>query len=148
MSQLFSSSQCTSRVGHPPKQLPHKLCLPSVKTIIGDIRKVLTSVRMSTIFIASDKEDLDLWKTISKTFPDVLVIARSGNLLKGSFEESRSKSTLIIDSYLMANADEFIGNCISSFSAFSSRIRVARDKTKSTHFFGESALRDSTKEEL
>lgn len=140
MAVLFSSSQCTNQLPeHKQTQpLPHWLCLPTTEIIFAQIKTALHDTRdAKTVYIATNKDYHELWLKLSREFPDVQFVTPSSTLEGRKVTQATSKPTLIIDTYLLSHSDYFIGNCMSSFTAFSGRLRVhGLNLSNSTTFFG------------
>lgn len=135
MSQLFSSHQCHKSQSH----LPHDLCLHSEEQIVHDLLTVWHETNISTIYVATDDDDHELWKRLhhklSAEIPDLTLMTP---ILTYSSWHPKGKITgrypaIIEDLVILSQAEHFIGNCISSFSAFVSRTR--QWPHKSTSFF-------------
>lgn len=134
LNQLFSSEQCTGYLtGRGPRQkLDYETCLPSQKTISQKLNNSLAIYRLERnsdirhVHIATDNSNSDSWLSLRKDFPHIDFIF-SGN----------DMTSTMLDIYLMAFADVFIGNCISSFSAFPARLRSQQPMLKEmTFYFG------------
>ncbi len=146
MNQLFSSDQCIQRYGVDLKEfkLPYELCSHSVDTIIEDINRALTEVnnqKLEVVYIATDYDDHSVWQKIHKKLPEVTLITPTATYIKNNITRGYNQAHYIIDTYLLSYSNYFIGNCVSSFSAFASRIRLHSfhfDKT--THFFASDLL--------
>lgn len=138
MKTLFSSSQCSD--GH--HVLPPQLCIQDIDLITANIERVLAERHnISTVYIASDLDDQPAWQSIYDSIkikiPDLKLFTPRwiyGNSPQ-TFEEPTHFTT---DLYLLSLSDIFIGNCISSFSAFVSRIRTfsLKKPADTTRFFG------------
>lgn len=157
MSQLFSSHQCSPKTGSQLKEtiLPFETCLHSTKSIIKSIRNVLEdppdSISLQTIYVATDYDNKQVWHELSQAFPDKDLITPTSIYSKGKIvKQGLNHPHFLIDAYLLSHANYFIGNCISSFSAFASRSRVYGLKLKeTTTFFAYDLLKNSQdKDEL
>lgn len=159
MSRLFSSHQCTHRLGMQLMEvtLPFEICSPSTGIIIDDIQKalddsfILLGITIQTIYVATDFDNKEIWREISQALPDKDLITPSSVYLNGKqTQKNLSSPHFIIDAYLLSNADYYIGNCISSFSAFASRSRIYTSNLQnSTKFFASYLLNNQfTKDEL
>lgn len=144
MTQLFSSTQCT---GYENRVTPldYNICMPSPDEIVQSLKNVLLTREMaekiSTVYVATDRDDLKLWDYIIKNIPYINLITPSAKYTtdKGwtNYGQLSEKPTHILDAFLLSQADQFIGNCVSSFSAFAARIRVEQmNLTQNTHYFG------------
>ncbi|CAK9291715.1 unnamed protein product [Gordionus sp. m RMFG-2023] len=106
--QLFSSSQCLGE-NNEFGQLTAQICFPTQELIVSQLRNVLqNSPNITNIFIASDKNHMILF--LQANFKDM-------NIYKLESEDPQ------LDLYILARAYHFIGNCVSSFSAFVKRER-------------------------
>ncbi|XP_074597190.1 O-fucosyltransferase 1 isoform X1 [Brevipalpus obovatus] len=155
MTQLFSSDQCTRRIGVEVK-LPYQICTHSTEQIVSDVRRALNDLNKnknsSVIYISTDNDDKPLWRILSSKFPEQRFITPTATYSNGaSISEYSEHPHFIIDAYLLSNADYFLGNCISSFSAFASRIRIySYQRGRTTRFFANDLLKQSNnlKDEL
>lgn len=159
MKVLFSSQQCTNDLPLLKQEdsLPYGLCLPPKDIVIKDIGNALKLVNRTdkalAVYIATDSDDLDLWDRLTKLHPSIKFITPSATY-KDQKIYYHTRPSPIIDIYLLTYSDYFIGNCISSFSAFCSRQRLSRLKLAkpSTSFFAlnllESPNFETTKTEL
>lgn len=143
--QLFSSEQCTGYIteGISQQKLDYETCLPSYKTIsrkLNDSLAFYRSERNSDIHyvhIATDDSNSDTWVSLKEDFPrvDFIFIPRDNDM-----------ASTMLDIYLMAFADVFIGNCISSFSAFPARLRYQQPELEAmTFYFGFSSNRTANR---
>lgn len=134
--RLFSSNQCTGYPDHSDLQpLHYDTCFPATDTIIKNIRDTLkyyrnkTGQQINIVHVGTDMDDSELWSILKSEFSDLKFII---NPSRDTIQD------VLIDIYLMANADVFIGNCVSSFSAFSARIRNEQYGLKlMTLYFGQ-----------
>jgi len=147
---LFSSSQCTNwlPVYRRKENLPHWLCLPTQDILIEDIRAALDKATdCKTVYIATDKDYHELWLKLSREFPDIHFVTPSVSLQGRQVNPASAKPSLIIDTYLLTHSDYFIGNCMSSFTAFSGRLRIhGLNLTNTTTYFGLKELISGGKE--
>lgn len=143
MKQLFSSQQCLNADdGH---YLWFELCMPQVSEIIESIAETISGFNrnhhddpIKHVYIATDLDDHSVWMQISANITQVTFITTAGSIFVNGIktESQLPPSHLTTDLYLLSYANEFIGNCVSSFSAFVSRYRVHKlHFTKSTHFW-------------
>lgn len=148
MNQLFSSDQCTRKNAAEYKKfkLPFELCSHSVNTIIRDINRSLSDAEnkhpLKVVYIATDNDDESLWEQIHAKIPDVTLITPTATYFKNNITRGFAQPHYIIDIYLLTYSNYFIGNCVSSFSAFPARTRIHGfhfDKT--TRFFASSLLK-------
>lgn len=143
MTQLFSSQQCQPSEASP-HPLPYELCFPPFEQIIEQINQTLTDSltkdKIETIYIATDNDNETLWQRIHQSLPNITLITPSITMSPSGVSK-HSPPTVITDIYLMSYANQFIGNCISSFSAFASRLRIYNlNFINSTKFFSQNKL--------
>src|SRR5699024_10504016 len=109
------------------------LCLPSTEQMISAVRQALDRYNSANqrdpvrhLYIAADYANQTVWQELKTTFPDLTVLAPGMD----------HQPHFLTDLYLLSHANVFVGNCISSFSAFVSRLRVYRFPFfETTHFF-------------
>ncbi|CAH0547243.1 unnamed protein product [Brassicogethes aeneus] len=116
---LFSAAQCVGYRNERGKATTD-MCLPSKEIIIRQIKRVIKSINNSvnnnndrtikSIFVASDSNHL-------------LIELRDGLRRMGVKVLTNKNSTPHIDLAILGRSNHFIGNCISSFSAFVKRER-------------------------
>ena len=137
MKQMFSSKQC-----FPGNyRLPYKLCYHDVHDVAEDIISAITSASISTVYVATDHEDNEemkqLYQMLSEKHSDIVLITPT----KMWSTESQiglkkySSPDFLQDLVIMSEADLFIGNCVSSYTAFVSRLRKWKTKNSATMFF-------------
>jgi len=108
---LFSSPQCLG-YRNEAGQLTKQLCLPSDKSIISQIKQVIKEVSASSIFVASDNNFMIATLTSKLKKQGVSV-----------HKVEQSESHPHLDLTILSLSDAFIGNCVSSFTAFVKRTR-------------------------
>ncbi|EDO34766.1 predicted protein [Nematostella vectensis] len=117
---LFASPQCI----HPGsnKKLTYEICLPPEKDILKRTKRIVKKIKAKSVFVATDNDPMleKLTKALKKL--EVTVHTRSVG------DES---SDPIVDLAILSKADHFIGNCVSSFTAFVKRMRDVTDKPSS-----------------
>jgi len=113
---LFSSAQCT---GYDRKRaLTEEMCHPSEEEIVRKVRKHLKRIDASILFIATDNDPM------IELFQHEL-----GEKVRiHTWKEQHDVDDTIIDLALLSRADFFIGNCVSSFTAFVRRQRESRNR--------------------
>ncbi|XP_065068539.1 GDP-fucose protein O-fucosyltransferase 1-like [Rhopilema esculentum] len=125
INKLFCSEQCTGYNGE--RELTHEMCAPSKKEIIRKTKEYLKKISADSIrlFIGTDNNSM------IKDFQKALRRMKVNIHVRGEDDE---KDDPIIDIAIMSKADYFIGNCVSSFSAFVRRQRTVAGKPVA--FFG------------
>ena len=133
MRQLFSSAQC-----FPDKNrdIPYDACIQNQNQIADDIKYAIEKYHIPTVYIATDKDDVHMWQflyqKLQQDVRDIKIITPS-RTYPTEGESSERLPDFIEDIAILSESDHFIGNCISSFSAFVSRTRSRSGKT--TSFF-------------
>ena len=112
MEQLFSSPQCLGYRREHGK-LTKELCLPSLSTVARQVRRAAKQVKAVAVYIASDSDHMleQLRKELRTT---KLTFHR---------QEGNPPDTHL-DLVILGQSNIFIGNCVSSFSAFVARGRA------------------------
>ncbi len=107
---LFSSAQC---LGYRNEKGPltEGLCRPSEEAIVKHLRRVLKRTGAGSVFVATD--DDAMLDAFSRHF------GRSSGV---AFVTTKEDSPHL-DLAVLGRADHFVGNCVSSFSAFVKRER-------------------------
>ena len=106
---LFSSPQCLgyrNENGH----LTTSLCMPSTDTIMEMVRKKILSVGAVAVFIASDNDHMIT--QFNEQFKD-----------EGISFHKQEEDNPLLDLVILGQSSHFVGNCVSSFSAFVKRER-------------------------
>jgi len=117
---LFSSPQCLgyrNEAGHLTKQL----CLPSDKSIISHIKQVVKQVSASSLFVASDNN-----------FMITILTSKLKSHGVSVHKVEHSGSNPHLDLAILSLSQAFIGNCVSSFTAF---VKRTRDVNNLTNYF-------------
>lgn len=109
---LFASAQCLGYRGEHG-QATSELCMPPAEIIIRQLRRLVNQVKAKAIFVASDHDHMihklqDLFRRSEVT------------VYKLDNEDNPH-----LDLAILAKSNHFIGNCVSSFSAFVKRERDA-----------------------
>jgi len=106
---LFSSPQC---LGYRNEygSLSTPLCMPNKDTIIEQVRRVAKSTDAVAVFVASDNDHMldqfiDQFKNDDITF------------------HKQEEDNFLLDLVILGQSSHFIGNCVSSFTAFVKRER-------------------------
>ncbi|RWS22248.1 GDP-fucose protein O-fucosyltransferase 1-like protein, partial [Leptotrombidium deliense] len=145
MTQFFSSHQCATEMYEASRRpLPYELCHPSFRTIANYISEALKNEKnihqIEIIYFSTDFDDKSLFKNLKREFPNITLITPSTTYSDKKFT-GFTPPHYIIDLYLMVYSNFFIGNCISSFTAFASRIRVHNFHFReTTKFFADLLL--------
>lgn len=147
MNQLFSSEQCSDPKSSKP--LPYELCYPSFESIVQQIERNIKETqnkdKIEIIYIATDNNNQTLWHLIHKRFSEMTLICPTITISSSGVMTDHKPPDLITDIYLLSYSNQFIGNCISSFSAFVSRYRKYNLNFKQmTHFFSEQKLYENS----
>jgi len=114
-SLLFSAPQCLGYRNEYGKAT-EELCYPTFETIVKHLKRLIrkNSKDISTVFVASDNNHL---------IPELSNALASFNLKILKYDKDNPH----VDLAILGKADYFIGNCISSFSAFVKRERESKD---------------------
>jgi len=109
-SHLFSSPQCLgyrNEMGRPTSDM----CLPSGDLILKQVRRAVKEVKAVAVFVASDN--------------DHMAGFLENKLKKAGVKVARQSKPINshLDLVILGKSNHFIGNCISSFSAFVKRER-------------------------
>nr|BAJ23058.1 hypothetical protein [Pseudocentrotus depressus] len=117
MPRLLSSHQCLGI--HPTTTVYRQLCMQSEELVSEEVRALLEEKEIRTIFIATDH--VSMQDDLQRDFPELNVV---------TMDPERPQ----LDMYVLGEADRFIGNCISAFTAF---VRRHRDDAQlETRYFG------------
>uniref|UniRef100_A0A0K0FVI9 GDP-fucose protein O-fucosyltransferase 1 n=1 Tax=Strongyloides venezuelensis TaxID=75913 RepID=A0A0K0FVI9_STRVS len=121
---IFSSEQCTGTNNFKGK-LTKEVCFPSKKTILQDLEKVVREKNIKSIFVSSDKDHMI--EEINDHFKEF-------NITAHRLEDNDTHISLAI----LQASNHFIGNCVSTFTAFVARSREFSNANASrpTTFFG------------
>jgi peptide-O-fucosyltransferase len=105
------------------------LCYQKVKDVARDITSAIKNTSITTIYIATDvqiEEDMRLlYDELAQENPEVLLINPT-RTLSSSIQSDLTQDSppnFLQDLVILSEADLFLGNCISSYSAFISRLR-------------------------
>lgn len=114
-SLLFSAPQCLGYRNEYGKA-SEELCFPTFETVVKQLKRLIRkhSEDISTVFVASDNNHL---------IPELSHTLTSFNLKVLKYD----KDSPHVDLAILGKADYFIGNCISSFSAFVKRERDTKN---------------------
>lgn len=121
LSHLFASPQCLG-YRNEMGELNKELCLPSLGTVVRQVRRAAREVKAVSVFVASDSDYL--LDGLRKEF------RRSGL----SFHRQEGEAEPHLDLAILGRSNIFLGNCVSSFSAFVKRSRDVLGLP--SHFWG------------
>ncbi|MCP9264942.1 GDP-fucose protein O-fucosyltransferase 1 [Dirofilaria immitis] len=128
---LFGSAICTGE----NSKLTAEMCLPSLETIIRDVTKKALALKVRSVFVSSDRNHYidELGQELA---PLQIIVKR------------RYPENLHINLAILSIADHFIGNCVSTLSAFVYRQRkYASSVPRSSSFFAQKYFTEN-KDEL
>ena len=108
-STLFASAQCLG-YRNENGRASTELCMPSDEIIITQLKRVIVQYKAKSVFVASDHDHMI--SRINKSFKKTAINA---------FKLDQDNPHL--DLAILARANHFVGNCVSSFSAFVKRER-------------------------
>ncbi|ODM97291.1 GDP-fucose protein O-fucosyltransferase 1 [Orchesella cincta] len=106
---LFSSPQCLGYHQENGK-LTAEMCYPSTSTIIKQLKRAVKKINATSIFVASDRNHLIT--DLNTALQNLNVVVR-----KLPYDSPH------VDLAVLGRSNLFIGNCVSSFSAFVKRSR-------------------------
>jgi len=125
---LFASAQCLG-YHFEHGQVTMDLCMPPDELVKRQVKKTMKKMKAKTLFVAADD-----------------------NHMIGEFTEflKKLKVTVVkldissphVDLAILAKADHYIGNCVSTFSSFAVRERRAHNKSVAFWGFTEPPQRE------
>lgn len=110
---LFASAQCVGYRGESGS-VTAAMCLPSEEVIVKQLRRAISNHGAKTVFVASDHDHM------TRTLAHKYFKRSEVSFIKA---ETGSSADPHFDLYVLSRANFFIGNCVSSFSAFVKRQR-------------------------
>ncbi|KAI1724199.1 GDP-fucose protein o-fucosyltransferase domain-containing protein [Ditylenchus destructor] len=135
---IFASAQCTGFAWEHGK-LSREACLPGINTSANSIVDKMKHFGANSVYIASDYQHYikELQQRLKQYNKNIRVVRLN-----------QDQSDVRLELAILEMSDHFIGNCVSTFSAFVVRQREFHDfPNKSTSFFGFE-MKVPTKSEL
>ncbi|XP_072017840.1 GDP-fucose protein O-fucosyltransferase 1-like [Amphiura filiformis] len=130
---LFASPQCLG-YNFEYGRLTPEICFPPEKLVKITIKKMVKAIKAKSVFVATDADPL--LEDIRRALPKSVKVVQ------------RTPTEPHVDLAILAKADHYIGNCVSSFSAFAKRDRDVAGKPSSFWGFDEPKKTKPKKEEL
>jgi len=124
---LFAAAQCVGYANEQGKATK-AMCLPSTDEIVRQARRAIKAVKATWVFVASDSDHMT--EELSKVLKVRVVTSPS------------STNDPHFDLSVMGLSNHFVGNCISSFSAFVKRERDVRGFPSTFFAFPTNRRRD------
>jgi len=124
LTNLFSSAQCLGYRGQHGS-LSMELCSPSSHILIQQITQIIRSTGLKYVYVASDHDHM----------LDKLRAKFSGDGVKFFKQEG---DDFLLDLVILSRSNHFIGNCVSSFTAFIKRHRDINKLPSSFWAFNQS----------
>lgn len=119
---LFASKQCDTEENYDGV-LTKAICSPSKETIVEQVVEMVRMTGAGSVFVASDKDHM---------------IEDLNEALKAYKVKTHrlNPDDPLLSLAILAKADHFIGNCVSTFSHFVRRERDTKNPRGSTSYFG------------
>ncbi|VDM52840.1 unnamed protein product [Angiostrongylus costaricensis] len=119
---LFASMQCDTEEDYDGV-LTKEMCSPSKTTIVEQVVETVGTIGARSVFVASDKDHMI--EDLNKALRGYEVKAHRLN-----------PDDPLLSLAVLAKADHFIGNCVSTFSHLAKRERDTKKPPKPTSYFG------------
>ncbi|XP_006823249.1 GDP-fucose protein O-fucosyltransferase 1-like isoform X2 [Saccoglossus kowalevskii] len=118
---LMSSQQCVGYHRDRASPVTRAMCMQTEVQVVREVREVAERMHAQSVYVATDHQPM--LEDLADGLEDLNIEV---------FHLDPEKPQL--DLYIMGKADHFIGNCVSSFSAFVKRERDINERP--TTFFG------------
>ncbi|CAG5133999.1 unnamed protein product [Candidula unifasciata] len=105
---MFAAKQCIGERGEFGTTTM-EMCFPSVSTVTEQVKREVEKLGARAVFIATDYHDLRA--ELSKVLKDVKLVKQA------------DPPSPLLDLAILGRSDHFIGNCVSTFTAFVKRER-------------------------
>lgn len=141
--RILSSYQCTGRLSGDT-YVTRNMCIQSEEQVAEEVSKKVQELKARSVFVGTDHVSMqdDLQDHMDKKKADDKDWDLNVKIVHADPDRPQ------VDMYVMAQADHFIGNCVSAFSAFINREREALGKAEETSFFGWPLPEDNNHDEL
>lgn len=130
---MFAAPQCLGYRGQHGSGY-YELCFPDDTSVIKQVKAAVKKLGAKSVFVATD--DRDLIKEFSKAIKEV------------KFVRQPEPADPMLDLAVLGQADHFIGNCISTFTAFVKRERDAVGKSSEFWSFPPKATKTTTSDKV
>ncbi|XP_068694635.1 GDP-fucose protein O-fucosyltransferase 1-like [Montipora foliosa] len=117
MNSFFASPQCIP--AGSKRKLTHEMCFPSHSEVLRKVKKVVNKTKVRRVFVATDNDPM------TKELTGALKSLKVSVHKRDSLDEINDP---IVELAVLTMADQFIGNCVSSFTSFATRYRAVNGK--------------------